>query len=72
MEPIQWAITERVMALRKSRDEARVDLAVVLDVDRAFIAEVETYRRAYNILHLNKIAHHYNCMLHDLIPEKSM
>ncbi len=69
MEEIQCRIMATVTELRKSHGEKQVDLAVALDLSRSFIADVESFRAAYNIVHLNKIALHYNCRLHDLIPE---
>ena len=70
MEKIQKAITERVTAMRRSKGDKQVDLAAILDVDRSFIGKIESFRKTYNITHLNKIALHYGCDLYDLIPRK--
>ncbi len=69
MEKIQKQIIDNVTALRKAKKDKQVDLAAVLDVDRSYIAAIESYRKSYNISHLNKIALHYKCTLHDLIPK---
>lgn len=69
MEEIQRRIIVTVTELRKSRGDKQVDLAAALDLSRSFIADVESFRSSYNLVHLNKIALHYNCRLYDLIPE---
>ncbi|GAB7140501.1 hypothetical protein RsTz2092_04500 [Deferribacterales bacterium RsTz2092] len=69
IEKIQRLITENVRKLRRKHGNKQVELASALGVNRSFIAEVESFRRAYNIAHLNKIAKHYACRLYDIIPE---
>ncbi len=70
MELIHKQIIDNVKRLRKSHSHCQVDLAAILNVSRSFIAEIESYRRPYNIAHLNRIAAYYNCGLHDIIPDK--
>ena len=66
---LQKAVADLVKAKRKAHNEFQVDLGVAIDRGRTFVSDVENYRKAYNLEHLNKIAKHYNCRLHDLIPE---
>lgn len=63
-------ITDNIERLRRQHSHTQVELAASIGVSRSFISAVSSYRKAYNLKHINKIALHYKCSLHDIIPTK--
>lgn len=66
-------IVENVKKERKNRKISQLKLAQILDFSSPnYIAKIETRKHdvSYNLLHLCKIANHFNMEVVDLIPQK--
>lgn len=61
-------IIYNVERLRREHSQTHAELAASIGVSRSFVSAVSSYRKAYNLKHINKIAQHYNCSLHEIIP----
>jgi transcriptional regulator with XRE-family HTH domain len=60
--------------MRKEQSLSQRDLAFFLQVDKSFIAAVESPngRTIYNIKHLNEIAKALNCSFSDFFPKEPL
>ena len=63
-------VTDRVERIRREKGETHADLAAGIGVSRSFVSSVANYRNFYNLERINKIAMHFGCSLHDLIPKE--
>ena len=63
-------ITNKIEQIRREKGETHADLAAGIGVSRSFVSSVANYRNFYNLERLNKIAIHFDCNLHDIIPQK--
>lgn len=61
-------IINNIENMRAKNMQTQAELAASIGVSRSFISAVCSYRKAYNLKHINKIALHFNCSLHDIIP----
>lgn len=61
-------IIDNIENMRAQHMQTQAELAASIGVSRSFISAVCSYRKAYNLRHINKIALHFNCSLHDIIP----
>lgn len=61
-------IINNIENMRAKHMQTQAELAASIGVSRSFISAVCSYRKAYNLRHINKIAIHFHCSLHDIIP----
>ena len=53
---IRWKIGNRIKQLREKKDIAQRDLALNADLDRSYIAGIESGQRNVSIVNIEKIA----------------
>jgi len=60
--------------MRKEQSLSQRDLAYFIQVDKSFIASVESpnSRAKYNLKHLNEIAKALNCKFSDFFPPRAV
>jgi transcriptional regulator with XRE-family HTH domain len=70
----EWAVIEKVKALREKKQLSQVDIAKMLDLSAGFIGQIESPNSAskYNLNHINKLALKMECSPRDLMPEKAV
>lgn len=70
----EWEIIGKVKAIRLQKGLSQYDVALILGTSSSFIGQVEviSHSSKYNLDHLNRLAHEWNCSPKDFIPEKSI
>lgn len=60
-----------VTNFRKEKGLSQYDLSLVLDVSRSFIAQAESPNNSatYNINHLNRLSHEFDCPISTFFPD---
>ena len=66
---IRVKIGERIKEVRKSQDISQKNLAYSADLDRSYIASVESGHRNISIVNLEKVANALNVTLSELFKE---
>jgi transcriptional regulator with XRE-family HTH domain len=71
---IDLYVINRVLKMRKEQSLSQRDLAFFLQVDKSFVAAVESpnSRAKYNLQHVNEIAKALNCKISDLMPDEPL
>ena len=67
---IDQYVISKILKMRKDQSLSQRDLAYFIQVDKSFIAAVESpnSRAKYNLKHLNEIAKALNCKFSDFFP----
>lgn len=65
MNDIKFKIGSRIKELREQRNLSQKDLSFLSDLDRSYIASVESGARNISIINIEKIAHALNVSLSD-------
>ncbi len=69
---LEQAVIDIVRRLRTERGWTQRDLSDYLEVSHGFVAKVESpkYRAKYNLQHLEKLMHVFECSPKDFLPDK--
>ena len=72
--PIKQYIIDAVTAFRIKNNINQSQLAIVLEVERGFVSNVESggQRATYNFTHLNAIAFYFDVPISTFLPEKAL
>lgn len=64
------AVIKNVVGKRKEKGLSQSDLAIMLQLTRGFIGQVESPSNpsTYSLNQLNLLAYKFDCSLHDFIP----
>jgi transcriptional regulator with XRE-family HTH domain len=70
----EWAVIEKVKALREKKQLSQVDIAKMLDLSAGFVGQIESVNSPskYNLNHLNRLALEMGCSPKDFMPEKGV
>lgn len=63
---IKIKVGKRIREIREQKSISQKDLAFSADIDRSYIASVESGKRNISIVNLDKIAHALNVTLSEL------
>lgn len=66
---IKLKIGQRIKELRESANMSQKDLAYIADLDRSYIASVESGQRNISIVNIEKIADALNCSLKEFFND---
>ncbi|MEQ8469683.1 MAG: hypothetical protein RIC35_00780 [Marinoscillum sp.] len=68
---IELAVAMKVKEMREKIDLSQDDIAIILEVSRGFIGQVESpkYASKYNLNHLNTLAKYFKCSPRDFLPD---
>lgn len=66
---IKLKIGQRIRNLRESANMSQKDLAFTADLDRSYIASVESGQRNISIVNIEKIADALNCSLKEFFND---
>jgi transcriptional regulator with XRE-family HTH domain len=71
---IDQYVISKILKMRKEQSLSQRDLAYFIQVDKSFVAAVESpnSRAKYNLKHLNEIAKALNCKFSDFFPSEPM
>jgi transcriptional regulator with XRE-family HTH domain len=71
---IDQYVINKILKMRKEQSLSQRDLAYFIQVDKSFIASVESpnSRAKYNLKHLNEIAIALNCKFSDFFPPEPL
>jgi transcriptional regulator with XRE-family HTH domain len=71
---IDQFVINKVLKMRKEQLLSQRDLAYFIQVDKSFIASVESpkSRAKYNLKHLNEIAKALNCKFSEFFPPEPL
>ena len=67
---IRWKIGNRIKQLREEKDIAQRDLALNADLDRSYIAGIESGQRNVSIVNIEKIAAALGISLKDFFDDE--
>jgi transcriptional regulator with XRE-family HTH domain len=72
--PIDQFVIDYVIKLRSQKKLNQQDIAVILNVGRTFITNVESpkSRAKYNLAHIAKLADHFGMSPQEFLPKESM
>ncbi|OOQ56686.1 hypothetical protein BC343_19730 [Mucilaginibacter pedocola] len=72
MSAIEQYVIDFVIKLRHKHKLRQEDIAIILDVDRTFITNVENIEKPakYNLSHIDKLADHFHLSPKDFLPDK--
>ena len=73
LSQIEIHVIEKIKELRVQNQMSQAEFAFILDVSARFIGKVESSKMnsKYNLIHINKIANHFNVSPRIFLPEKA-
>ncbi len=71
MEDVRYKIGQRIKELREQKNMSQKDLAYLADMDRSYIAGIESGQRNVSIINIEKISNALNITLKELFEHAS-
>lgn len=71
---IEQHVVDFVYKLRTEQELTQEDIGTIIDVQQAFIANIENPRNRskYNLNHINKLADHFGLSPQDFLPKQAL